>query len=656
MGTTKTTKNTKRGPAAFALCVLCGLCGFNSQTQERDWGYYGGDLANSKYSALSQIHPGNVKNLRIAWRWKSPDNSIVRRHPSLRPFTYEATPLAVNGVLYTSTSLSQAAAIDALTGETLWVYDPQSYRSGAPANVGFVSRGVSYWSQGTEQRIFLATGDGYLIALNARTGQPSREFGEKGRIDLTRGLGRLVNRRQYAVTSPPIVCRNVVVVGSSIADITETRLMPPGDVRGFDARTGKQIWMFHSVPPKGAYGNETWEGDSWKHTGNTNAWTLMSADEELGYVYVPFSSPTNDYYGGHRLGENLFADSLVCLDAKTGKRIWHFQTVHHDLWDYDLASAPNLVDIAVGGRKIKAVAQTTKHGFCFVLNRKTGEPVWPIEERPVPSSRVPGERASPTQPFPAKPQPFELQGLRTQNLIDFTAALREEAVSIAKRYNHGPMFTPPAEEKSTVYLPGNAGGANWNGAAFDPESGLLYVPSVTRPYLMTLEKKAPRSDFRYKQNEHAELLVPGPRGLPITKPPYSRISAIDLNRGEIRWALPLGQGPRNHPLLKHLRLPRLGSGGRGFLLLTKTVLFVGEGHSIDRLVAALQGKPFVDCCANQPKLYAFNKSTGQLIWEMNLPNFPTGAPMTHLVRGRQYLVIAIGGLDQPAELVALTAQ
>ncbi len=618
-----------------------------------EWPNYGGDSANSKYSPLDQIHRDNANRLHIAWRWSSPDNEVWKDKPALRPFVFEATPLMVDGTLYTSTSLSQVAAIDAATGVTRWLYDPRSYQSDHAGNVGFVNRGVAYWSNGEEQRIFLGTGDGHLIALDARSGKPYPQFGKNGRIDLTLGLRRPIERRHYSVTSPPIVCHDVLIVGSSIPDLIRRKETPPGDVRGFDVRTGELLWTFHSVPQAGEYGNETWKEGSWEYAGNTNVWSVMSADQELGYIYLPFSAPASDYYGGPRPGDNLFANSLVCLNAKTGERVWHFQTVHHDLWDYDLAAAPNLVNITVSGKEVRAVAQVTKHGFCFVFDRITGRPIWPIEERPVPQSRLEGEETSPTQPFPTRPPPFERQGLSAADLIDFVPELRQEALDIIEHYEYGPMFTPPAL-KPTVYLPGNAGGANWMGAAFDPLTGTLYVPSISSPYLIELEKPdTADSELTYQLKEETQLLLSGSAGLPLVKPPYSRVTAIDLNRGTHLWMIPFGEGPRQHPLLKHLELPKLGSGARAFLLLTRTLLFAGEGANNERLLAGIRGERYSDCCNNQPKFRAFDKATGELIWEMEIPGHASGSPMTYSVNGKQYIVVAIGGLEEPAELLAL---
>lgn len=625
----------------------------SGQTGAKDgqWRYHGADGYSSKYSPLAEINRRNVRNLRIAWRWSSPDND---KSPEVQvvPAVFDATPLMVNGVLYISTSLSQAAAIHARTGKTKWIYDPKSYVAERPRKNALVNRGVAYWTDGRQERIFLGTGDAKLVALDARTGAPCPDFGESGRIDLTKGLRRPADHREYSVTSPPIICRNVVVVGSAISDNPRGKEMPPGDVRGFDVLTGKLLWTFHSIPQGGEFGSDTWHQGAWQYSGNTNVWTLMSADEDLGYVYLPFGAPTNDWYGGLRIGDNLFADSLVCLDARTGKRVWHFQVIHHDLWDYDLASAPNLVDVTVNGRKIKAVAQVTKQGFCFVFDRITGEPVWPVQERAVPQSTVSGERTSLTQPFPTKPPPFERQGVTVEDLIDFTPELRQQAVQILKRYEYGPVFTPPSE-KSTINLPGWAGGANWRGAAIDPDTGILYVPSITIPLHVKLEKPDEVSDFRYVRKGFTA--VAGPQGLPLFKPPYSRITAIDLNVGELRWAIPLGDGPRNHSLLRPLNLPPLGSRGLGALLLTKTLLFAGEGGAVAdhaNIVEAATGESV--SLFSEPKLRVFDKATGEQIWETSLPAHINGGPMTYRIGTKQYIVVAIGGGSEAAELVALS--
>ena len=598
-----------------------------------EWRYYGGDAGSTKYSPLDQINRDNVAELKIAWTWDSPDLPMQKENRMLGSFAFEATPLMVGGTLYTSTSLSQVTAINAQTGETKWVFNPEAYKAGRPTNLGFLHRGVSYWTDGRQERLFIATSDAYLWAIDAKTGKAVSDFGEGGKVNLTKAIPYAQNARNYAVTSPPLICRDVVILGASISDGPVNKEAPRGDIQAFDVRTGKALWIFHSIPQAGEFGNETWENDSWKYTGNTNVWTLMSADEELGYVYLPFGTPTNDWYGGHRLGDNLFAESIVCLEAKTGKRVWHFQTVHHGLWDYDLPAAPVLCDIRVGGRTIKAVAQITKTGFTFVFDRKTGKPVWPIEERAVPQSIIAGERTSPTQPFPTKPAPFERQGATEDNLIDFTPELREEAKKILQQHEHGPLFTPPSE-KGTINLPGWGGGGNWWGAAFDPETGMFYIPSISFPIVVKLIKPdAARSNFNYiRGGGGLGATAQGPRGLPLFKPPYGRITAINLSTGEQAWMIPHGDGARKTiSEIVGRDVGPLGSGGGGPLL-TKTLLFIGQGAG-GRGARAGGG-------ANV--LRAFDKATGKVIAEIELPAIPTGTPMTYLAGGKQYIVLATG--------------
>src|SRR5215475_9699979 len=452
-----------------------------------------GTYAAARYSPLTQIDSTNAKNRRVVWRWKSPDHAIKDGNSKVGPTRFnESTPLKIGDTLYTSTSLSQVAAIEAATCETKWVFDPKVYENGLgiPANVGWLHRGVAYWHSGDDERIVILTAFAYMIALDAKTGKPVSTFGANGWIDLTQGLRRPVERAYYTMTSPPVIVRDVIVVGSSVMDWWRYRPSPPGDVRGFDVRTGKQLWTFHTVPQPDELGVETWQNDSWKETGNTNVWAPMSVDEELGYVYLPVSTPTNDYYGGHRPGDGLYGDSLVCIEAATGRKIWHYQLVRHGLWDYDPPAAPNLIDITVNGRHIKAVAQVTKQAFVYVFDRVSGQPVWPIEDRPVPGSSVPGEVAARTQPFPTRPAPIDIQGVRADDLIDLTPELRQEALEIVAKYDYGPLFTPPSL-RGTIQLPGVTGGANWSGAAIDPETGTLYVGVSRIPFVVTVRKPLP---------------------------------------------------------------------------------------------------------------------------------------------------------------------
>ena len=609
-----------------------------------EWLSYGGDKASSKYSPLAQISGDNFKSLKTAWTWQSAEEEVAKTN-HLKTWAWESTPLMVGGVLYISTSLSQVAAIDAATGKTLWVYDPETWKNGTPSNNGFVHRGVAYWAEGKDRRILLGTGDGYLICLNAATGKPITSFGHEGRIDLTQGLGREVDRHLYGVSSPPIICRDVVVMGSKVNDVPLAAKMPPGDVRGFDVRTGKLQWIFHAIPKEGEFGNETWKGGSWKTTGAANVWTMMSADEALGYVYLPVSTPSDDFYGVNRTGNGLFGDSLVCLDVRSGKRVWHFQLAHHALWDYDPPAAPNLIDIHVDGKPIKAVAQVSKQAFCYVFDRVTGKPIWPIEERPVPQSTVPGEKTSPTQPFPTKPAPFDRQGVTESDVIDFTPELHEHALAILKKYNYGPMFTPPSLEKPTIYMPGIAGGASWSGAAFDPETGVLYVSSVTLPYAATLvESSVPNTGYVGSMAQVVTM-----QGVPLWKPPYGRITAIDLNSGDHRWMTPAGDLARSNPTLKKLGRHSLGRPARGHLLLTKTLLIVGQEGSTQRG----GGREELSFETHDPSLCAYDKLTGEVLGEVALPHNATGAPMTYMLNGKQFIVVPTGGADLPAELIAL---
>lgn len=613
------------------------------------WSSYGGDKASSKYSPLAQINGDNFSRLRVAWAWRSPEEGITKTHPNIKTWAWESTPVYVDGVLYITTSLSQVAAVDAETGATKWVYDPETWKNGTPSNNGFVHRGVAYWADGNDRRVLVGTGDGYLLALNAQTGKPIDAFGKNGRIDLTQGLGRKVDRHLYGVSSPPTICRDVIVMGSKVNDVPLVKAMPPGAVRGFDVRTGKQHWIFHTIPENEAFGSDTWEKQSWKTTGSANVWTMASADDALGYVYLPVSTPANDHYGVHRPGNGLFGDSLVCLNAQTGERVWHFQMAHHGLWDYDPPSAPNLIDLQMDGKAVKAVAQVSKQGYTYVFDRVTGAPLWPIEERPVPQSTISGEKTSATQPFPTRPTPFDRQGVSESDVIDFTPELHASAMATLSKYNYGPLFTPPSMDKPTIEMPGIAGGASWSGAAVDPETGMFYISSITLPYAATLtQSKTPNTDF-FGEMKPVDTM----QGVPLWKPPYGRVTAIDLNTGDHKWMTPVGDLAQSVPALKALNLPPLGRPARGHLLLTKTLLMVGQEGSTQR-----EGGSGSATSANfevqDPKLSAYDKATGKLIGEVTLPRNATGAPMTYLLNGKQYIAVPTGGANLPAELIVLT--
>ncbi|HYP14129.1 MAG TPA: pyrroloquinoline quinone-dependent dehydrogenase [Bryobacteraceae bacterium] len=636
-------------------------------TTANEWRFYGGDAGSTKYSPAAEINESNVKDLQIAWRWKAQN---FGKRPD---FNWQVTPLMVNGVLYFTAGTRRAAiAIDAVTAETLWMYRLDEGERGDLATRP-QNRGLAYWSDGKgDERILLISPGFQLVALNAKTGTPIPSFGTGGIVDLTEGLDRpVVKPGQIGSSSPALVISDTVVVGAALqaGTIPASKENVPGYIRGYDVRTGKKIWTFKTIPQKGEFGNETWEQDSWKYTGNTGAWAPLTGDPELGYVYIPVEAATSDFYGGHRPGANLFADSIVCLDARTGKRIWHYQLVHHNIWDYDTASPPILLDVPVDGRLRKVVAQPSKVGFLYVFDRVTGEPIWPIVEKPVPQSDVPGEKTHPTQPFPTKPAPYELQGVSLDDLIDFTPELKAEAVQIASQYKLGPLFTPAIVpdtngKKATLVHPNNNGATNWAGGAADPETGVVYVSSVKSPVPMAVAPPDPkRSDLAYAgrmgsgrpggapapaggPDVRAPRINIGPQSLPLVKPPWGRITAIDLKTGDHLWMVANGPAPeaiRNHPAMKGIDLSQAGQPERSPILVTKTLLFTADGSG---LFAAAPG-------AGGPMFRAHNKQTGKVVFEMKLPANVSGVPMTYTVDDKQYIVMPIGAAGVPAELIAL---
>jgi quinoprotein glucose dehydrogenase len=620
-----------------------------------EWPAYAGSYASARYSPLTQIDRGNAKDLRVAWRWKSPDQAVRDADASIAPsYSNQSTPLMVGGMLYTSTSLSQVAAIDAVTGETKWTFDPQVYKNslGIPANNGWLHRGVAYWRNGDDERIVMLTAFAQMIALDARTGKPVATFGTDGRVDLADGLRRPVDRDYYSMTSPPVIVRGVIVVGSSVMDWWGHRPSPPGDVRGYDVKSGRLLWTFHTVAQGEEPGVETWEQESWKETGNANVWAPMSADEELGYLYLPVSTPTNDFYGGHRLGDGLYGDSLVCLDAATGKKVWHYQLVHHGLWDYDPPAAPNLIDITVDGKRVKAVAQVTKQAFVYVFDRVTGQPVWPIEEQPVPASNMPGERASKTQPVPTKPAPFDLQSARDEDLIDLTPEIHREAIDIASRYDRGGLFTPPSQ-RGMIEVPGTGGGASWSGAAIDPETGTLYVGTQRLPITITLRKPAPWQGS-YDFIGDATFLA-GPRGLPLLKPPFGSMVAIDMNSGEHRWRIPVGSSEAMASIQKLGIRDKLGLPARNWALLTKTVMIVVQmGYRGAPRFLPEFNRYVYDLYNRDAYLRVYDKTTGEMLAEIPVPANATGAPITYMAGGKQFIAFPVGGGGLVEELIAVS--
>ena len=647
-----------RRTLALTIVALAGATTLDAQrgAANGEWRTWGGDLAATRYAPLDQIDASNFNKLQIAWRFKTEN---LGKRPD---FNLQTTPLMINGVLYaTAGEHRNAVAINAATGELLWMHRLEEGKR-AEASVRRLSgRGVGYWTDGQgDERVFYVTIGYQLVGLDARTGQPLPEFGERGVVDLKKDADQDIDpiTGEIAWNGAPVVARDVVIVGAAhrAGTAPRSRTNAKGYVRAYDARTGTRRWIFHTIPQLGEFGNDTWLENSWSYTGHTGVWTQLTVDEELGIAYLPVEIPTGDYYGGHRPGNNLFAESLVAVDLQTGKRIWHFQFVHHPIWDYDLPCAPILADITVGGKPIKAIAQPTKQGWVFVFDRRTGEPVFPIEERAVEKGAVPREWYSPTQPFPLKPPPFERQGFLESEVIDFTPELKAEALKIVAQYKIGPIYTPPITrghegKLGLLYVPN---GANWPGGALDPATNILYIYSHTLLRVLSMVNDPKRSDMNYisagsaSEDGGGDLSV---RGLPLVKPPWGRITAIDLNKGEILWQVAHGDTPdavKNHPALKGVSIPRTGrpggaggsSGGIGTLV-TKTLLISGEGGT----VTTSPGQ-------RGAMLRAYDKATGVEHGAVYMPGAQTGSPMTYMLNGKQYIVLAVSSSTMPGELIA----
>jgi quinoprotein glucose dehydrogenase len=674
---------------APVVCLLFSLPApliAQSGAKNGEWRSYGGDGGSTRYSPLDQINAANFNNLEVAWRFKT-DNLGPRPE-----FQYEGTPLMAGGVLYATAGTRRAVvALNPATGEQLWMHSEQEGARGTAAPRQLSGRGLAYWTDGRDERILYVTPGYRLVALNAKTGVPVPGFGSNGVVDLKLEDDQIIDpmSSEIGLHATPMIASNVVIVGAAGKTGANPRSFQnvKGYVRGFDVRTGKRLWIFHTIPQLGEFGNDTWQKDSWTYTGNTGVWGQISVDEELGLAYLPVEMPTGDYYGGHRPGSGLFGESLVAVDLQTGKRKWHYQLVHHGIWDMDIPCAPILVDITVGGRTVKAVAQPTKQAVLYVFDRVTGQPIWPIEERPVPQGDVPGEWYSPTQPFPTRPPAYERTGVSIDDLIDFTPELRAEAVELVKKYKMGPMFSPPVVSKlegPLALLTRALAGTNWKGGSYDPETHVAYVYSTGAIGSMGLVPPPPGfSDMRYisgnalsgarltggsgssagggrsvagggggaaapaAASEGAGGDVGGGltvRGLPLGKPPYGRITAIDLDKGEIKWQIAHGETPdnvKNHPALKGLDIPRTGQGGMAATLVTRTLLISGEPRA-GMTSTGVRGA----------MLRAYNKSTGQDVGAVYMPAPESGAPMTYMFNGKQYIVLAVSGGAYSGELLA----
>jgi quinoprotein glucose dehydrogenase len=624
-----------------------------------EWRTYGADLASTRYRPLDQINKDNFNNLEVAWRFKT-DNLGPRPE-----FNFQSTPLMVGGWIYTTAGTRRAVvALDAATGEMKWMHSEDEGKRAEEAPRLLSGRGLAYWSDGRSSRIIYVTPGYRMKALDAKTGAVITSFGKNGVVDLKLENDQTMDliTGDIGLHATPVIARDVIVVGAAHTEGSrpESRRNEKGYVRGFDVRTGRRLWIFHTIPEPGEFGSDTWEQDSESYTGNAGVWGQISVDEELGTVFLPVEMPTGDYYGGHRHGAGLFGESLVAVDLKTGKRKWHYQFIHHGIWDWDLPCAPIIADVTIDGRMRKIVMQPTKQGWLYVFDRVTGEPIWPIEERAVEASNVPGEKAHPTQPFVTKPPAYERQGVTVNDLIDFTPQLRAEAEKLISRFKIGPIFTPPVVSTwpgplGTLMLPDVTGGANWQGGSYDPENGTFYIFTNTNIASVGLipgsERPNKASDMNFVRGQAVDPANPkGPavpttvQGLPLVKPPYGRISAIDLHKGELLWQVAHGETPdniRNHPALKGLTIPRTGRQGRIGTLVTKSLVIAGEGG----LFTLADGR-------RGAMLRAYDKRTGQEAGAVYMPASQTGSPMTYMLNGRQYIVVAISSQNFPGELIA----
>ena len=621
-------------------------------TENGEWRSYGGDIANTRYSPLDQITAENFGDLEVAWRVKTAN---FGPNPE---FNLQSTPLMVDGVVYSTAGSRRAViAFDAGTGELLWMHRLDEGERGAAAPRRLSGRGLAYRDDGGAGQIFYVTPGYQLIGLDAATGARLPDFGANGIVDLKQDFDQDIDlvTGEAGLHAAPIVAGDTVVVGAAHLPGGAPKSMRnvKGYIRGFDARTGDRKWIFHTIPGADEFGNDSWLNESWRYTGNTGVWGQISVDVELGIAYLPTEMPTNDYYGGHRHGDNLFSDSLVAVDLETGERLWHYQFIHHDVWDWDVPCAPILADVMIDGVERQIVAQPTKQSWLYVFDRVTGEPIWPIEERDVEASNVPGELLAPTQPFPTKPPAYDRQGVDLDDLIDFTPEIKRRAEEIAARHRIGPIFTPPTVSDAngvtgTLMLPSQSGGTNWPGGSVDPETGIAYLYSFTTIASLGLINDPERSDMNFIRGRAREIPAAQAAlnvdGIPLVKPPWGRITAIDLKVGEILWQIPHGETPdniRNHPLLEGVTVPRTGRVGRVGTLITKTLVIAGEAGTFT-LPSGEEGA----------MLRAYDKATGREVGAVYMPTGASGSPMTYMHDGQQYIVLAVSGGGFPGELIA----
>ena len=673
--------------------LLCATLPLAAQTGAKngEWRSYAAEPGSTRYSPLDQITRDNVKNLRIAWRFKT-DNLGPRPD-----FNMQSTPIVVNNVMYVQAGTRRTVtALDPATGEILWMWRMDEGKRGAAAPRQGSGRGLAFWTDGKgDDRLVTVTPGYHLVQLNAKTGLPVPSFGRNGVVDLKTEIdqpGINLETADIGLNSPPALGNNVIVVGAAHlpGGAPRTKENVKGYIRGYDVRTGKRLWIFHSIPQPGEFGNDTWENDSWSYTGNAGVWAPITIDEELNRVYLATEDGTGDYFGGHRPGNNLFSASVVCLDLNTGKRLWYFQAIHHDIWDWDFPTAPILMDITVNGKPIKAVAVPSKQAFLYTFDRVTGQPVWPIEERPVPRGKVPTEWYSPTQPYPTKPAAYDMQGIRESDVNDWTPEIKAEALRVLNLHKYSDnLFEPPIVRGQDgkfgmLMMPGNNGGTNWEGGAFDPETKIAYIFSSTEFNRRSLINDPARSNMNYIDGgggggrgagrgeggaeagpaagppTAAGQPGPGPGraggaaeaapplnafGLPLLKPPYGRVTAINMNTGDHVWMAPIGGTPeniKNHKMLQGVTIPRTGRPGRTPIMVTKTLLWAGERGPLDNV-----GGQTVSW------FRSYDKATGAIVSEMPIPANVTNLPITYMSGGKQYIVIAVAAVGKPAELLAL---